>query len=277
MNTLPLHIQGDVFWEDEHATSNSAAAAKYFDVKKISDYLLNDPLGLIDLNVGHLWRGSLQLAQLKGRKYDFANALKWLPRFRNECMNPEAIFLDLKGASRLLNYNGESVYIRPVSPFKEFSGQIFNADRLDKEIAFMRQNKNIQPEEVMCVLAMPNESLGREYRCVFVAGKYVGGSTYMAGGKLFSTSNMRKDFTFTIDFSNPAKILKYILRAICVLALAVLVICAGFEAWRSAWAGDFGANNEPILMFFFRLLGFAVTVLPTIGCIVALFNWIWSD
>ncbi len=172
-------IQPDLFWEDENLTPNIIEAANWFNCL---------PMSLQDYHIGKLamrryFRGSLDLARLSGRKYDFCNALNWLPRFRLISLNHRGYFNDLKEILTQMLEKKEVKFVRPVEPWKLFAGQIYDRTKLYNEVAFLRQNKNVFPEEVIC-LVNNAAKIDKEWRCIFVNGKYIDGSQYMVDEEL---------------------------------------------------------------------------------------------
>lgn len=181
-NKRVLHVQKDLFWEDEHATPNHVAAAKWFDVIVRSDEEVCNPSAKMHFT-GPM-RGSMTMAKKVGRKFDYANALKWLSKFRSVAINHAAMFMDMAYALRLLQVDEKNqLFLRPVSPFKEFAGGVFDERKLTNELNFLEQNKNIPAGELLCVVAPP-EIILEEWRCVFVNGQYASGSRYMVDGEL---------------------------------------------------------------------------------------------
>lgn len=181
MTSKYIHIQPDLFWEDQYRTPNAVEAANYFKVALRSDEEVMSPDFLRPYR-GHVIRGSMTMAQKCGITFAFAGVMKWLPVFREHAISQDGVFVDMKHARFLISVEGEQ-YLRPVSPFKEFTGQVFSTESIDKEIAWLKQGKNINPEELMCLIA-PARFINREWRCIFVNGEYVSGSQYMLRGEL---------------------------------------------------------------------------------------------
>ena len=176
---MKVDVQPDLFWEDQNRTSNASALAEFFEVREVSQTEAlqgtNDP--------STLFRGSLSMAQRRLRPYDFCNALRWLPAFRRSCVNPDAYFTDAFDILHNKFKDSLNLYIRPTSPFKEFAGQVFNKWSFEKEINYLKQNKNIRAEEIVCVVSSP-KNIYKEYRNVFVDKKFVGSSLYMERDEL---------------------------------------------------------------------------------------------
>lgn len=170
-------VEPDLFWEDiADPLATFLAVRKHF---PRTESVTSDKFYRVA--GGGKFRGSLALAMLRGEKFEYANAMKWLPYFRSEAVSKDGIFVDMAFAESLMHFNPK--FVRPASPMKEFSGDIFNRHKLRKEIAFLTQNKNLHPHEIMCLVAAP-VAIQTEWRCVFVNNKYVSGSQYMTNGQL---------------------------------------------------------------------------------------------
>lgn len=168
-----LHIQKDLFWEDENATSNWEVAAKYFVVNEIRDNFREAYSGI--------FRASLDYARLAKRDFSYANALNWLPALREDCLSRQGYFTDAAHAlSELRNDNHR--FIRPVEPYKLFAGQMFDEESFKTELRFLEQNRNTKPNEVICLVSTENTPI-EEWRCIFVNQRYVAGSQYMHYGR----------------------------------------------------------------------------------------------
>jgi hypothetical protein len=76
---------------------------------------------------------------------------------------------------RRLKY-GQSVFIKPDSGMKEFTGKVIHYDNFDDEINSMNQIEIVDSES-LCVIATPKE-IEAEFRYVIVDGKVVTGSEY---------------------------------------------------------------------------------------------------
>ncbi len=183
-----LHIQNDLFWEDENSTPNITEAQNWFNVNVLNErpsptnkwmFLRND----LQLGTGRLFRGSLDYARILGFKFEYANALNWLPKFRKQCVSENAIFVELGAAKDFSERWKQNIFVRPVSPFKQFAGQVFTPDRLDTETKWLLQGKNIAPDEIICILCEPIK-IEREYRLIFIDGICVGASRYMVNEEL---------------------------------------------------------------------------------------------
>ena len=185
-------IQRGVFWEDGELLSNREAASRYFNVVDVTDEEVMSARFAADPS--YLMRGSMTLAQKMGRKFDFARVDRWLPHFREYAVNRDAIFTDMQHALDFLLREEDisHMFVRPASPLKEFAGQAFNADSLAKEMNWLKQGKNIEPRDLLCVVA-PTVQIEREWRCIFVEGRLAGGSQYMTRGEADIRADLPKE------------------------------------------------------------------------------------
>lgn len=173
-----LLYQPNIFWEDRDDKAR-AAASKYFSLQTI------DAEGVMQTRSAEcgfsLVRGSLDLARKCGLKFDFARADKWLPAFREHCINSDAYFTDLEHAGEIIRKEGAK-FLRSVSPFKDLAGDVFDYERYKTERAY-QSSMNISPRELIVVVAEPIHIV-EEYRFIFVNNKLVGESQYMSSGEL---------------------------------------------------------------------------------------------
>lgn len=230
-------VEPDLFWEDiADPLATFHAVRKHF---PHTESVTQDKFYRIAQ--GGKFRGSLALAMLRGEKFDYANAMKWLPYFRKEAVSRDAVFVDMAYAESLLHFNQK--FMRPVSPMKEFSGDIFNRQKLRREIAFLTQNKNLHPHEIMCLVAAP-VAIKTEWRCVFVNNKYVSGSQYMTNGQLdvnrLVPDNVREYAQFLAAKPYFQNIFECILDIGAVEKQLKLVEVNGFET-SSFYAADLDA------------------------------------
>ena len=173
-----LLYQPDIFWEDRDGAAKKAAS-KYFKLESIeADKVAQIRKGEREFS---LIRGSLDLARKCGLKFEFARADKWLPAFREHCINEDAYFTDFKHAGDVI-LRHEARFLRSVSPFKELSGDVFDYDRYSTEYLYQK-SKNVNPCELIVVVAEPVHIV-EEYRFIFVNNKLVGESQYMSSGEL---------------------------------------------------------------------------------------------
>ncbi len=171
-----LLVQKDVFSEDEYFAP-LPIIQKYFDVALISDEaIMRNEIPKVDI-----FRGSLALAKKLGRKYEYANALSFMPRFRDKLVCPDVVFTDLEDIKSKLQED-DPRFVRPVSGFKEFSGNVFTKESFESEYNFAVKNKNLD-KGLICAVADPVK-IGREWRAIFIDNKFVSGSQYMENGEL---------------------------------------------------------------------------------------------
>lgn len=175
----PLLLQKDLFAEDE-LQDTQAVIEKYFKVSVIPDEDIYSPNFLKNASV--IFRGSLAMAARLGHKFEYANALNWLPHFSESAVSRRYRFLDLKNILSTCFTSNEKWFVRPVSCFKEFSGNVYNYQKLMEERNFLVNNKNIA-DTIICVMAPPVD-IGREWRAVFVNHKLVSICQYMKNGKI---------------------------------------------------------------------------------------------
>lgn len=115
-------------------------------------------------------------------QHDFKpfDALVWMPELKLFALNREDyVFLDM--FEILCGYKDFTwpLFIRPTSGRKEFSGNVFTLESWRNEEKYA-ENRNIG--NPICMISSP-QKLGKEYRCIFINGKYVAGSQYMDKGE----------------------------------------------------------------------------------------------
>ena len=165
-------MQTDVFFEEENQNVKEIVK-KYFDCFFIKK---DDILGC--RGSGNVkFRGSLFLAKVLGQKFEFANALSFIPNLRKYSVSPDAKFNDLSSLR-----GRETLFIRPVSPFKEFAGNVYTPEKFEEEYNFLTTYKNVD-KHIICAYATPVK-IGREWRCIFVNNEYCAGSQYLNEGEL---------------------------------------------------------------------------------------------
>lgn len=180
MSTLIL--QKDVFTEDENHETETIIR-KYF--PKIE--IISDKDIMLGLNkychpsFCGPFRGSLALASLLGRKFQYTNALRWAPAFQKEIVSKDFAFLDATSIYKR-DLLATPLFVRPVDGFKAFGGNVFTKETFKNEFMFMTVNKNIDPY-ITCLYASP-VPLKREWRLIFINNHYSSGSQYMEEGQL---------------------------------------------------------------------------------------------
>ena len=179
MSKPSLLFQPGVFHED---TETLDILNKYFDVTLINKEEITSYKGDMWGKAPFNFRGSLSLAKRLGRECKWANALNWAPKFRKSLLSSPYAFLD---AAALLEEVTPDVefFARPVSGDKIFSGNVYNKKSFSEELSFLYQNKNVFPEEVICMFSPPAE-VRKEYRLIFVNNRYCSSSQYMDSGEI---------------------------------------------------------------------------------------------
>lgn len=138
---------------------------------------------------------SLNLAVeiLKSKNYpgvycnlDNFKCTKYYPYYHKYLLNnpyvmlPYGSLIDLQ--YNLFNWlgNNDSLFIRPNSGFKEFTGQIVTKENFDKEIS---QLECVEPNsDLLCLIAEPR-NIKTEWRLAITNKKVVGCSTYRVNGE----------------------------------------------------------------------------------------------
>ncbi len=173
-----LFLQPGIFSEDSLQNSEEIIS-RHFDIEHVTEIhrMMN-----LDENIRH-YRGSLHMARVLGEKFEFANALKFMPRFRGLLIDYTTEFSDLTHIKDFFwKDSTRTKFIRPVSPFKEFAGNVFTEQKFIEEYNFLIQNKNMDPY-LICAIG-DVKPLGREWRCIFIDNKYVAGSQYLNQAEL---------------------------------------------------------------------------------------------
>lgn len=176
--------QSNVFWEDQE-DKNALQIARNVLKCDVIDFQF-DPLHfkeiLPQIKQGQ-FRGALDLAKSAGMQFSMFNALNWLPALRRYCVNNDAYFLDMHHIvhePHVLFSFKYGAFIRPVSPFKEFAGNVYNKERFVTEYNWLKQNNGNVYE--MCVIASP-KNICAEWRCVFINNEFISSSQYMKNGE----------------------------------------------------------------------------------------------
>lgn len=179
-------IETDLFEEDSRGETFEFVR-KYFPNAEAWNYQEILSLRTGELEPTSLFRGSMSLAAKLGQQFKYANALNWMPEFKHHLLNRNYTFLDFESIvtwariNKICEHGG--LFVRPVSPLKEFAGQAFHTQKkLETEFAFAVKNKNISPNTI-CVAAM-GQKIREEARFVFVDNKLVDGCVYMQDDEL---------------------------------------------------------------------------------------------
>lgn len=172
-------LEPNLFSEDLE-TDTQAIIGKYFDIELLpDDWAWNDKFRDKTNKDYPNVRCSLNLAQRLGFKFEYANALKFMPNFRQYLVNPSTYFTDF--AALYNQPDAFPLFIRPVAGFKVFSGNVYTYDSYKIEFSHHKQRGN--DPFVICACANPIK-IDKEYRCVFVNQEFVSGTRYMVDGLL---------------------------------------------------------------------------------------------
>lgn len=183
-------VETDVFWEDEKDPNMTLKTVeRYFPrVKAISGFIYPESLE------NQTFRGSLQLAAQLGRTFEYANVLNWLPHLRKWAVNDAYVFLDIGAIRQIFNESGvtsRGMFVRPVSPMKLFTGQVFTSvEKFEREFRLLT-NDGKTGIETLCLVAEARP-ISIEYRFVIIKGELVGQSQYARNGEIQVTSSVPK-------------------------------------------------------------------------------------
>lgn len=181
----PLLLETDLFSEDEDFPTWEIIG-KYFDVEFVPDnWAWNNKFKNKTIADYPNIRCSLSLARRLGHKFEYANALKFMPYFRASLINPDTFFTDF--AALGLRPDLFPLFIRPVSSFKEFSGNVYTWDSYNIEFSHFKQRGN--DPHIICACATPVK-IAKEWRCIFVNQEYVSGTRYMVNSELSVSSDI---------------------------------------------------------------------------------------
>lgn len=182
MNSLQpiLHLQLDLFWEEENNPGYLDTIKKYFEVRLIENLMMTD----IPQNT----RCSLNMAKKFKLDYRFTNCLSWIPIFREYILSPRYTFFQDLGYFK--NYHSAfdyPLYLRPADGYKSFAGQVFpSKEKFVEEYNYLTKNLNFS-NELMCVTS-PVKKIDKEWRMVWIDNKFVDGCQYMDGQSFVEVS-----------------------------------------------------------------------------------------
>lgn len=172
MNKPTLHLQKNLFWEEDDNPEYIPTIEKYFNIIEVDSSDLLKPNRIVQF-----FRGSLAMSRKFYSNFDYANCLNWVPIFRDYILDKRSYFNDLKYFS---NYAFYPIFIRPVDGYKTFAGQVFaNHERFLVEYRYLKQNKNIE-DHLMCLASLV-KTVSKEWRTVYIDNEYVDGCLYMQG------------------------------------------------------------------------------------------------
>lgn len=171
-----LHLQQNLFWEEENNSNYIDIIKQYFDILPVSTNVWQ-----LDKLAIHNFRGSLNIAQFLKRDYKFADCRNWIPIFRKYVLSPHhTYFNDIGYFANYYSAFEFPLYLRPADPYKSFAGQVFQSkEKLLEEYNYLTKNLNFD-NSLMCV-SSPIKKIDREWRTVFIDQKYVSGCLYMQG------------------------------------------------------------------------------------------------
>ena len=171
-----LHIQLDLFWEEENNPTYLSTIQNHFDT------IILDKNNYIDIPVPPInFRGSLNFAKRFKFNYNFADCKSWIPVFRKYILSPgHTVFNDLGYYAYYYSEYDYPLYLRPADPYKSFAGQVFlTKEKFIQEYNYLTKNLNFS-DDLMCVSA-PIRKIDREWRTVFINQTFVDGCLYMKG------------------------------------------------------------------------------------------------
>ena len=106
----------------------------------------------------------------------------YAPRFGQNLFNKDYFlcpFGQVKEKGEQFFGSGErrSIFVKPNSGYKPFTGMSCRLDKLEKELGYIKEQGTIFPEEI-CVVAR-SKTISREYRLLVVDNKVICGSQYL--------------------------------------------------------------------------------------------------
>jgi hypothetical protein len=187
---LTLFFQRNIFHEDDD--EHIKIIEKYFDV-----VVIGNDWGFKTEKFCYQFRTSIFHAKQINRFEKFTNALAWAGKLRPEMLSEHFHFQTMDYiADNFCSYNDDfspeniRLFVRPVGGDKTFAGNVFSENTFKNEFEFLKQ-KNVDPH-IICMVSNP-VPIKKEYRLIFIDGKYVSGSRYMIHGKLDVDSNVPSD------------------------------------------------------------------------------------
>jgi hypothetical protein len=175
-----LHLQPNLFWEEEDNPGYLDTIRKYFDVQLIEHLHITD--------FPQHARLSLNLAKRAKFDYRFTNCMSWIPIFRSYILSPKYTFFQDMGYFK--NYHSTfdyPLYLRPADGYKSFAGQVFpSKEKFVEEYTYLTKNLNFD-DSLMCV-SSPVKTIDKEWRTVWINNKFVDGCQYMDGQSFVEVS-----------------------------------------------------------------------------------------
>lgn len=204
MKNITWIVQPDVFTEDQKEETylilresgmKVTVVEPYFKepATPFTDIMLRGSFGLVSwLNTEAIRKlGKMVINQDYWIPFSFAE----LPKYFNATLNDDIVWMTLPEAQKCLQVEG-TMFVRPDSGKKTFSGQLFDYDKLSTEIAFLQQ-RNIETDFLVGV-AKPKE-LNIEARFVIVDKKIISQSVYSDRGSISFLGEVPKKVT---EFAN---------------------------------------------------------------------------
>ena len=197
-------VQPDVFTEDQQKESHLVLKELGEPTLIVEPYLKEPKVPFTDI----IFRGSFGLMSWfnseSARKLGkhLINQAYWepfsfskLPTYFEHTLNPDIQWLPLNAVPSTMSDN-HTLFVRPDSGKKLFSGQLFTKKKLETEIAYLVQ-RNADTTALVAV-AQPKELL-KEARFVVVGRKIVGYSLYSDRGDITFLGEVPEDL---IKFAN---------------------------------------------------------------------------
>jgi hypothetical protein len=173
MRKPTLHLQKNLFWEEENNPEYLSTIQKYF-----TTVILDSSDLLKKKMIVHFFRGSLAMSRRFCYNFDYTNCLNWVPVFRDYILDQHSYFNELGYYDKYGNVF--PLFLRPVDGYKTFAGQVFkNYNQFRDEYRYLKQNKNVE-DSLMCMESKVFE-ISREWRTVYIGNEYVDGGLYMQG------------------------------------------------------------------------------------------------
>lgn len=187
-----LYFQRNIFHEndDEHID----IIKKYFRLYEIDISSIYKPTSW---DKPYSLKASIAIAKRANCFEKFTNALEWAGKLRKEMVSEHFYFQTMQyildyfyALKEDLDLEDIQMFIRPVSGDKTFAGNVFSEKSFRNEFEFLMQ-RNVDPH-TLCMVSH-TAHIKKEYRLIFIDGKYVSGSQYMVNMKLHVDSSVPSD------------------------------------------------------------------------------------
>ena len=151
-----------------------------------------------------IFHGTLNLArQLQKQRwipgiycnFNNFNCLTYYSYFGKYLLNSDYMMLPLLEIIRRKEYiynlygTDNSIFIRPNSGTKTFTGGIFEKERLEKEYDLLSKYAGKPVDQILCIISS-NKNIESEYRFVIINDKVISGSQYKKNDKLYESKNI---------------------------------------------------------------------------------------